>query len=128
MAESVKPTLLPLGDRALLIRFAETLSDAANLAALGLARQLESDRPEGVAEIAQGLVSVLLRLEPGVDFARLRGELMLRFRSESAPVQAATGSTARKSASACGSSLPGWMSNATELRCSWSITLSALTK
>ena len=82
------PTLLPLGDQGLLIRFAETLSDAANLAAIGLARQLEADRPEGVAEIAPGLVSVLLLLEPGADFGRLRGELMLRLGAEPEPVEA----------------------------------------
>jgi KipI family sensor histidine kinase inhibitor len=72
------PTLLPLGDRALLVRFADTLSDAANRDAVAFARQLEADPPEGVAEIAGGLVSVLLRLAPGTDFGRLRGEVALR--------------------------------------------------
>lgn|SRR6185312_5952241 len=72
------PTLLPLGDRALLIRFSTELSDHANRATIAFARQLEADIPEGVAEIAPGLVSVLLRLADGADFARLRGELMLR--------------------------------------------------
>jgi KipI family sensor histidine kinase inhibitor len=70
--------LLPLGDRALLIRFSTELSDAANRAAVGLARRLEAERVDGVAEIAPGLVSVLLRLEPGADFARLAGEIRLR--------------------------------------------------
>lgn len=72
------PTLLPLGDRALLIRFSTELSDHANRATIAFARQLEADIPEGIAEIAPGLVSVLLRLADGADFARLRGELMLR--------------------------------------------------
>jgi len=72
------PTLLPLGDRALLIRFSTELSDHANRATIAFARQLEADSPEGIAEIAPGLVSVLLRLADGADFARLRGELMLR--------------------------------------------------
>ena len=85
MAEALKPTLLPLGDQALLIRFAETLSDEANLAAIALANQLENDRPDGVAEVAPGLVSVLLRLKAGADFGRLRGELMLRLGAESRP-------------------------------------------
>jgi KipI family sensor histidine kinase inhibitor len=88
MAETLKPTLLPLGDQALLIRFADTLSDEANLAAIVLAQQLEADRPEGVAEIASGLVSVLLRLANGADFGRLRGELMLRIGAEARPVEA----------------------------------------
>jgi len=88
MAETLKPTLLPLGDQALLIRFADTLSDEANLAAIVLAQQLEADRPEGVAEIAPGLVSVLLRLANGADFGRLRGELMLRIGAEARPVEA----------------------------------------
>lgn len=72
------PTLLPLGDRALLIRFSTELSDHANRATIAFARQLEADIPEGIAEIAPGLVSVLLRLADGADFVRLRGELMLR--------------------------------------------------
>jgi KipI family sensor histidine kinase inhibitor len=72
------PTLLPLGDRAMLIRFAEDLSDAANRAALMLARSLAADLPEGVEEVAPGLVSVLLRLGEGADFGRIRGEIMLR--------------------------------------------------
>jgi KipI family sensor histidine kinase inhibitor len=72
------PILMPLGDSALLIRFSDTLSDEANRAAIALARVLDADPPEGIAEIAPGLVSVLLRTRPGVDFARLRGEVMLR--------------------------------------------------
>jgi KipI family sensor histidine kinase inhibitor len=72
------PTLIPLGDCALLVRFAETLSDEANRAAIALARGLDADPPDGVVEIAPGLVSVLLRTAPGADFSRLRGEVMLR--------------------------------------------------
>ena len=78
MSAELTPTLLPLGDRALLVRYADTLSDAANLAAIALARQLADDVPEGVEEIAPGLVSVLLRLAPQADFAKVRGEMMLR--------------------------------------------------
>lgn len=77
------PTLLPLGDRAMLVRFSTGLSDTANRAAIGLARQLETDCPDGVEEIAPGLVSVLLRLSETADFGRLRGELMLRIGVES---------------------------------------------
>lgn len=72
------PTILPIGDGALLVRFAESLSDEANRAAIGLARQLDSDPPEGVTEIAPGLVSVLLRTRAGADASRIRGEVMLR--------------------------------------------------
>jgi KipI family sensor histidine kinase inhibitor len=72
------PTLMPLGDSALLVRFSDTLSDEANRAAIALSRVLDADPPDGIAEIAPGLVSVLLRTVPGADLARLRGEVMLR--------------------------------------------------
>ena len=78
MAEPLTPTLLPLGDRALLIRFSEQLSDEANRAAIAMARQLERAGLDGVEEIAPGLVSVLLRLSPGTDIMRLSGEIRLR--------------------------------------------------
>lgn len=86
MPDQPIPTLLPLGDRALLVRFAETLSDAANLAAIDLARRLAADLPEGVAEVAPGLVSVLLRLHPTADHGRVRGEVMLRLGAPAAAV------------------------------------------
>ena len=72
------PTFQPLGDAAVLIRFADTLSEPANRAAIALARALAGDPPEGVEEIAPGLVSILLRTRPGTDFMRLCGELRLR--------------------------------------------------
>lgn len=75
---NLSPTLLPLGDRALLIRFSTELSDAANRATIALARQLEAEPLDGVAELAPGLVSVLLRLDDGADLARLAGEVRLR--------------------------------------------------
>ena len=76
--EMINPTLLPLGDRALLIRFSTEISDAANLAAIALARHLEAAQLDGVEEIAPGLVSVLLRLRSAADFPRVRGEVTLR--------------------------------------------------
>ncbi|MEP7240986.1 MAG: carboxyltransferase domain-containing protein [Devosia sp.] len=85
MSEAITPTLMPLGDRALLVRFAEGVSDAANRAAIGLARRLAADRLEGVEEIAPGLVSVLIRTSLGVDTRRLQGEIMLRVGLEDAP-------------------------------------------
>ncbi|HVY51772.1 MAG TPA: carboxyltransferase domain-containing protein [Devosia sp.] len=78
MSPTAGATVLPLGDRAMLIRFADTLSDEANRSAIMLARALEADPPAGVLEIAPGLVSVLLRLEATADFGRVRGEVMLR--------------------------------------------------
>lgn len=72
------PQLQPLGDAGLLIRFADSLSEPANIAAIAFARALSADRPEGVEEVAPGLVSVLLRTRPGTDVQRLCGELRLR--------------------------------------------------
>lgn len=72
------PTFQPLGDAGVLIRVAETLSEPANRAAIALARALAGDPPDGVEEVAPGLVSVLLRTRPGTDFMRLCGELRLR--------------------------------------------------
>jgi KipI family sensor histidine kinase inhibitor len=72
------PTLIPLGDRALLVRYADTLSDEANRAAVALGRALAAEPVAGVAEVAPGLVSVLLRVEEGADLKAIRGEVMLR--------------------------------------------------
>src|SRR5688572_607158 len=70
--------ILPLGDRAVLVRFAQALSEDANRRAISFAARLTDDTPEGVEEVAPGLVSVLVRTGPGVDFWRLSGELRLR--------------------------------------------------
>ena len=72
------PTILPLGDAAVLVRFGDSLSEAANRQAIAFAARLDADMPEGVEEIAPGLVSVLLRTRPGTDLWRLSGELRLR--------------------------------------------------
>ena len=77
MIGELKPTLVPLGDRALLVRYADTLSEAANKAAIAAERRLEQNPPAGVEEIAPGLVSVLLRYAPGTDYRRLCGEVGL---------------------------------------------------
>ncbi|WP_417308547.1 5-oxoprolinase subunit B family protein [Devosia sp.] len=72
------PTLLPLGDRAMLVRFGTALSDAANRAALAFATLVEAATPVGVTEIVPSLVSVLLRYDPGViGFDALGGEVRL---------------------------------------------------
>ena len=73
------PTILPLGDSALLVRFGTVLTDAANRAAIVLAKRLEQMPLSGVVEIAPNLVSVLLRYDPrGTHASEMVGELRLR--------------------------------------------------
>jgi KipI family sensor histidine kinase inhibitor len=78
----ISPTLLPLGDRALLVRFSTELSDEANLATLAMTRRLEATTIDGVEEVAAGLVSIFLRLRSAADFVRVRGEIMLLIADE----------------------------------------------
>jgi KipI family sensor histidine kinase inhibitor len=74
----VTPLIRPLGDSALLVRFGDSLDDAANRAAIAFAARLDSKLPGGVLEIAPGLVSVLLRFDPvATDGETLAGELRL---------------------------------------------------
>lgn len=74
-----RPKLVPLGDRAVLVRFAEVLSEEANLAAITFSQSLERDPLGGAVEIAPNLVSVLLRYDPGAtSYETLAGELRLR--------------------------------------------------
>ncbi|KFC72292.1 Allophanate hydrolase 2 subunit 1 [Devosia sp. LC5] len=73
------PTLLPLGDAALLIRFATSLTDLANRTAIGCAQALARDPVPGVVEVVPNLVSVLLRYDPRiVALNTLMGEVRLR--------------------------------------------------
>jgi KipI family sensor histidine kinase inhibitor len=73
------PTILPLGDSALLVRFDTTLTDAANRAAIALASLLEREPLPGVVEVVPNLVSVLLRYDPFVAApSAIAGELRLR--------------------------------------------------
>lgn len=72
------PLILPLGDRGLLVRFGETLSDEANRAAIGFAARVEMAGVPGVVEVVPNLVSVLLRYESAaITFERLTGEVRL---------------------------------------------------
>ncbi|HEY4200457.1 MAG TPA: carboxyltransferase domain-containing protein [Devosiaceae bacterium] len=72
------PMLIPMGDAALLVRFDDRLSEAANGAAVAFARRLSQDMPQGVAEIDPNLVSVLLRYDPAAtSFEKLAGEIRL---------------------------------------------------
>lgn len=72
------PAIVPLGDAAVLVRFSDTLSEDANRQTIAFAARLDADMPEGVEEIAPGLVSVLMRTRPGTDLWLLSGELRLR--------------------------------------------------
>jgi len=74
----LQPLILPLGDRGLLVRFGETLSDEANQAAIDLAGRIEAAAIVGVVEVVPNLVSVLLRYHPAaIGFERLAGEVRL---------------------------------------------------
>lgn len=91
MAEPVTvpplPIIRPLGDRALIVQFATTLSDAANRAAIDFAHRIEADLPAGVDEVVPNLVSVLLVYDPlRVDVAQLAGEVRLRLAGPPATV------------------------------------------
>jgi KipI family sensor histidine kinase inhibitor len=73
------PTLLPLGDAALLIRFATSLTDQANRTAIAFAQVLARDPVPGVIEVVPSLVSVFLRYDPWtVALNTLMGEVRLR--------------------------------------------------
>ncbi|MBJ6985899.1 MULTISPECIES: allophanate hydrolase subunit 1 [unclassified Devosia] len=85
-ADVQRACIVPLGDAAALVRFADRLDDQANRAALALADALERSPITGVLEIAPSLVSVLVRYDSDViDLVRLSGEIGLRLSSEAAP-------------------------------------------
>ena len=72
------PVIQPQGDRGLLVRFSDRLSEAANVAAIGFAQRAAAARLPGVEEVVPSLVSVLLRYAPAdVEFERLAGEVRL---------------------------------------------------
>ena len=73
------PTIVPLGDACLLVRFGTTLTDQANRAASAFARLLEREPVPGVDEVMPNLVSVLLRFDPlRAHPAQIAGEIRLR--------------------------------------------------
>ena len=85
-AASLRPEIVPLGDRALLVRFGSSLDDAANRAALTLGSRLTRDPIKGVTEVVPSLVSVLLRYDPDeIGQTRLAGEISLRLGPSDAP-------------------------------------------
>jgi KipI family sensor histidine kinase inhibitor len=71
------PLILPLGDRGLLVRFSDALSEPANRAAVAFGRQAAAAALPGLVEIVPNLVSVLLRYTPDTDFDRLAGDVRL---------------------------------------------------
>lgn len=72
------PTLVPLGDAALLVRFGTTLSEPANRAAVGFARAIAGRLPVGVTEMVPSLVSVLVKYDPSrIGYEQLAGEIRL---------------------------------------------------
>lgn len=72
------PTLLPVGDNAILVRFGTQLSEVANLRAIALSQRLNSAPLSGVLEIVPNLVSVLVRYDsPKIGFDEIAGELRL---------------------------------------------------
>lgn len=73
-----RPLIQPLGDRALLVRFGDTLTDQANRAAIALAHRLQERPPVGAIEIDPNLISVLVRYNPSeTSPSTLAGELRL---------------------------------------------------
>jgi KipI family sensor histidine kinase inhibitor len=73
------PTLLPLGPDGLLIRFANSLSEPANRAALAFRAAVAEALPQGVSETATSLTSVFVRFRPD-DTKRTAIEDVLRDR------------------------------------------------
>ncbi|HWJ88616.1 MAG TPA: carboxyltransferase domain-containing protein [Pelagibacterium sp.] len=72
------PTLMPLGDHAILVRFSDRLDVGANALAIDFAQRLKDQPPVGVLEVAPNLVSVLVRYDPArTTFAALAGEIRL---------------------------------------------------
>lgn len=72
------PTLVPLGDSALVIRYAERFDLAANRCAIAMARLLEREGVAGALEIVPNLVSVLVRFDPlATGFSEIAGEIRL---------------------------------------------------
>tara|TARA_R110002020_G_scaffold28563_9_gene90923 strand:- start:11872 stop:12543 length:672 start_codon:yes stop_codon:yes gene_type:complete len=84
------PTIVPLGDSAMLVRFGTELTDAANRAAIALTAMLDQTPLEHVLEVVPNLVSVMLRYDPRVTrYADIAGQLRLRlFALADAPVVA----------------------------------------
>lgn len=80
------PMLMPLGDRALLVRYGTVLDAANNRAATQLTERLLAARLAGIGEIAPNLVSVLVRYDPSeTTYARLAGEIGILANTQVSP-------------------------------------------
>lgn len=74
----ILPTILPLGDSAVLVRFGDVLGDA-NRAAIAFARTVDLEPVAGVLEVVPNLVSVMLRYDPRTTgYESVAGEIRLR--------------------------------------------------
>ncbi len=72
------PRLMPLGDSAILIRFADRLTLEANAAAIAFSRNIRAADLSGVIEIVPNLVSVLVRYDPQrIGYNALCGEIRI---------------------------------------------------
>jgi inhibitor of KinA len=58
------PQFTPVADRAVLVEFAESLSDLAHDAVLALDRALAQNPPEGLQEVVPALVNLLVTFDP----------------------------------------------------------------
>ena len=73
------PRIEPLGEAALLARFADRLDGPANRAAIAFAADVAASPPDGVAEVAPSLGSVLVTMtDPARDAAALEAALRER--------------------------------------------------
>ncbi len=72
------PRLMPLGDAALLLRFADAIDESVTTAVVAVSRAVEQARLPGVVEVVPNLISVLLRYDPlCVGYNELSAELRL---------------------------------------------------
>src|SRR5215469_4184034 len=73
MAESGWPRFAPVADHALLVSFAETITDEAGSAVLALDAELTRSPPEGMVECVPAYVSLLVDFDPLLtDHGRVR--------------------------------------------------------
>ncbi|GGA52914.1 5-oxoprolinase subunit B family protein [Pelagibacterium lentulum] len=83
ISNDIVPTLMPLGDAGMLVKFSNVLSDMANRRAIGFSRLAEAKKLPGVVEVVPNLVSVLLRYDPiEISFSRLAGEVRMALQNQ----------------------------------------------
>jgi inhibitor of KinA len=83
------PIFTPVADHALLVSFADAISDEASAAVLSLDRALAHAPPAGMVECLPALVSLLIDFDPLVtDHARMEGSIERLLRTPAVAVQA----------------------------------------